>query len=74
MKLPKFVRVSSKVARNCILPAIQSIAGKKVKVVGRVDTPIGPAYKVETRVYGVTQVLVGFCDPCGSSGRAVPII
>ena len=74
MNFPEFVRVSSKVARNCMLPAIQSIAGKKVKVVGRVDTPIGPAYKVETRVHGITQILVGFCDPCDSSGRAVPII
>lgn len=74
LRLPEFVKISHKVSMRTIFPAVKSIAGKKVKVVGRVETPKGPAYRVEAGTHGITQILVGFCDPCDSSGRSVPII
>jgi len=71
--LPKFVRVSRKL-KNHLFPAVQKIAGEKVKVIEEVETPKGTAYRVEVPDYGATQILANFCDPCDSSGRSVTII
>jgi len=72
MLLPKFVRIPASF-KNHLFPAVQVIAGKKVKVLGEIDTPRGPAYKVESS-FGTTQIRVDFCVPCDITGRIVPII